>query len=174
MGALLLLVPWSLVAYMLYKHYGPEAQRQHESHIEAAVSRALIKHGHRPSDPSLASYANHLDECALAASHLNLVRPAAIAADVNTLLDAPAEAVMALSVLAKPMDALTIQRDLNTLGADPKVPETGVYDRRTRRAVAELQSAFSQEPTGEIDPETAIAIRYSVGVIHGQDQMGMS
>ncbi len=124
-----------------------------------------------PMSPSTAAYVQHLAEASAAASALNMIRPAAIEADMGALMHAPPEAVHALMVLAQPIDMLTVQRDLNLLGASPPLPETGVMDARTDEAVRAFQERFKQHPTGTVDEGTAIALRYSVGVVHFQNQL---
>jgi hypothetical protein len=161
--------------------------------VVAAVEEALERRGHAAPTPigpashhlpmlpprsssyethSVAQYMEHLRECMMAAAALNTVRPAAINADMSALENAPHEAVFALAVLSQPMDTLTIQRDLNVLGANPPLIESGVRDAQTVEAIKGLQERFRQPPTGHVDPGTAVAIRYSVGVVHGQNQSG--
>ena len=148
--------------------------------IARAVTGALAHYEHmfgQPhpaalAAPDLGAYAHHLEECAHAAAALNLVRPAAIAADVSALMNAPDEAVQALALLSQPIDVMTVQKDLNLLGAKPRIHETGRLDRQTREAISAFQAEFRQPETGSIDPGTAIALRYATGVVHYQNQMG--
>lgn len=179
MGALLIALPWSLVFLWLVKKHNDKQKDDDESSIEGAVHRALARagllhpsHALPPHDAESPYYLAHLEECAQAAATLNIVRPAAIAADVSQLLGAPMEVVQALAMLAQPMDMLTVQKDLNTLGAKPEVPESGRADKETREALKAFQTEYRQAVTGRVDPCTAIALRYSVGVIHYQNQMG--
>jgi Putative peptidoglycan binding domain len=199
---LILLIPGVYVLWQLAKRAGqrealgmgaPDPSHYDHGDIAVAVEEALSRRGHaiprpvsrllpalppspleRPEETgTVASYMEHLHECAMAAAALNLVRPAAINADMQALAQAPHEAVLALAALSQPMDTLTVQRDLNVLGAMPPVPETGHRDAQTTLAIKGLQEQFRQAPTGIVDPATAVAIRYAVGVIHGQNQMQM-
>lgn len=179
MGALLLFVPWSLVFLWLVKKHNEQVAIDEVQKIEGAVHRALAQHGlaHPAALPARVGdvspyYSAHLEECAQAAAALNLIRPAAISANVSELLHAPDEAVEALAMLAQPMDPLTVQKDLNTLGAKPALRESGQFDKQTREALKAFQAEYRQPVTGEVDPATAIALRYSVGVVHWQNQMG--
>ncbi len=185
---ILILIP---VGWLLWK-LGKESGRQTMHYdVHNAVEDALERRGHmqpspisqrlhpmlppappRPESNTVAQYLEHLHECMMAAAALNTVRPAAINADMNALMNASEDAVQALAILSRPMDTLTIQRDLNVLGASPPLPETGVRDAQTIEAIKGLQQSFKQQPTGSVDPATAVAIRYSVGVVHGQNQMG--
>ncbi len=179
MGALLLVVPWSIIFYALAKKYSAKKRAEQEEAIARAVADAFGRyerqfgavHPAALQSPQ-GAYAHHLEECAQAAAMLNLVRPAAIAADISALMSAPDEAVQALSVLAQPIDVLTVQKDLNVLGAQPKIAETGQLDRKTREAIRAFQAEFRQPETGTVDPGTAIALRYATGVVHFQNQMG--
>jgi Putative peptidoglycan binding domain len=187
----LILIP---VGWLLWK-LGENAGRHETVHydVSQAVEDALARRGHaqpapvsqrlhpmlppappRPESNTVAQYLEHLHECMMAAAALNTVRPAAINADMNALMNASDDAVYALAVLSRPMDTLTVQRDLNVLGANPPIPETGVRDAQTIEAIKGLQESFKQQPTGAVDPATAVAIRYSVGVVHGQNQTGQA
>lgn len=117
-----------------------------------------------------AHYLQHLNEAAAASRAIDLVKPAALAADVAALMAAPPEVAHAVAVLTAPLEVLFAQKDLNVLGAEPPVPEDGRMGAATRRAVAELQQRFGQEPTGRISAETAAAIRYAAGCIYSQDR----
>jgi len=186
---LLILIPVGLLLWKLGKESGRHETVHYDVHH--AVEAALARRGHaqpqtvsqtlhpmlppapaRPESNTVAEYLAHLHECMMAAAALNTVRPAAINADMNALTNAPEEAVHALAILSRPMDTLTVQRDLNVLGANPPLPETGVRDAQTIEAIRGLQESFKQQPTGVVDPATAVAIRYSVGVVHGQNQSG--
>jgi len=174
MGGLLLLFPWSLLLLAMAKRYREHRNEQEGARIESAVSRALARTSPvmRALPPGFGdAYQAHLRECADDAAALNQVRPAAINADIQALLHAPKSAVLALERLASPIDTLTVQRDLNFLGAMPPLPETGEMDMQTVEAVRGFQARFGQLPTGDVDPETAVAIRYATGVIHAQNEM---
>lgn len=188
---LLILIPVGLLLWKLGKDSGRHEQVHYD--VSNAIEEALARRGHatpvpvsqrlhpmlppappRPESNTVTQYLEHLHECMLAAAALNTVRPAAINADMNALMGASDEAVQALAILSRPLDTLTIQRDLNVLGANPPLPETGVRDAQTIEAIKGLQQSFKQHPTGNVDPATAVAIRYSVGVVHGQNQMGQA
>jgi len=195
---LLIIIPVGLLLWKLGKDAGvremtePQARQLASNDIVVrAVEDVLARRGHAPPSPvaaplnvpllpptspyelgSVAQYLDHLRECMTAAAALNTIRAAAIAADMNGLMNAPNEAVFALAVLSQPMDTLTVQRDLNILGANPPLAESGVRDAQTIEAIKGLQERFKQPLTGVVDPGTAVAIRYSVGVVHAQNQMG--
>lgn len=194
------LILWKLAKDAGLREAGvdPRARRLAQSDIVvAAVEEALARRGEAPPPPisrsghalaslppgpmrqaapedvhSVAHYMEHLRECMMAAAALNTIRPAAIKADMSALQSAPHEAVFALSVLSQPLDTLTLQRDLNILGASPPLFESGRRDEQTVEAIKGLQQRFNQQPTGTVDPATAVAIRYAVGVVHGQNQTG--
>jgi hypothetical protein len=180
LAAAALLFPWSLLVYAIAKKHGEDKALAQKRIVAGAVDEALRG---RPAPSLLGSapqhatpaqgihqYIEHLQDCARAAADLNIIRPAAIAADITTLLRAPSEAVAALNFLAQPVDALTIQRDLNLLGAQPVLEETGEMDKATKEALKSFQERFKQQPTGELDAAAAVALKYSVGVIHFQNQ----
>lgn len=182
---LVLAFPWTILLYFVAKNYSAKKRREQEQRVAEQIASAIARYEHAlhagaPS-PALAAappsstyaYMHHLEECAQAASMINIIRPAAISADVSSLLNAPDEAVHALSMLAKPMDILTAQRDLNALGAKPALNETGNLDGDTREALRAFQAEMRQPQTGSLDPATTIALRYSTGVVHFQNQMGM-
>lgn len=120
------------------------------------------------SESSVASYLDHLELLAHAAAHLDSVKPVALRGDVSALMESGPEIAQALEILARPVDALTFQRDLNVLGAEPALRETGRIDESTRAAVRCVQQAFGQVPTGKIDSDARIAIAYSVGCLQAQ------
>jgi hypothetical protein len=188
---LLIVIPGVFILWHLAKKAGAREASGGSPHLLDAVEDALGRRGHaapRPISPhlppgshmapppaqSVSEYLQHLQECTMAAAALNTVRPAAINADFQALERAPDEAVHALAFLSQPMDLLTVQRDLNVLGANPPLHESGHADEQTIEAIKGLQERFKQTPTGIVDPGTAVAIRYSVGVIHGQNQMGQN
>jgi hypothetical protein len=115
-------------------------------------------------------YLRHLREATDAARMLDLVKPLALAGDVQGLMASPVSGGVAdaLHALSAPLDVLCAQKDLNVLGASPPLPEDGIMGQGTRAAVAAIQARFGQVPTGTIDASTAVAIRYSVGCINAQ------
>lgn len=117
-----------------------------------------------------AHYLDHLNEAAAASRAIDLVKPAALAADLPALMAAPPEVAHALTILSAPIEVLYAQRDLNVLGAEPALPEDGRMSPETMRAIAALQQRFGQQPSGRLDAQTAAAIRYAVGCIYSQDK----
>jgi hypothetical protein len=111
-----------------------------------------------------------LNECCWACRTIDSVKTTALLGDVASLMNAPEEVTHALAVLCQPIEAEFLQRDLNVLGAEPPLPEDGRMGRETTEAIRSIQSAFGQSPTGVAGPETAAAVRYSVGVIYSQDR----
>jgi len=120
------------------------------------------------SDLTAAKYLKHLARAAHAAALLEAIKPAALAGDAETLMTTPG-LFEAMHDLATPFDVLTLQRDLNVLGAAPPLRESGVMDQQTKLAVAALQKRFGQHPDGDVDSDLRFAIAYSVGLIYGQD-----
>ena len=95
----------------------------------------------------------------------------ALAGDVQTLMGAPPDLAQILQALQAPMDVVTVQRDLNVLGCEPPLEENGALNARTTEAIKALQSRFGQVSTGEVDGDTRVAIRYSVGSLHTQGSL---
>jgi hypothetical protein len=121
--------------------------------------------------PTAADYLRHLNEACWASRMLDEVKPAALAADVTTLMQSPPETAQALQILCQPIDATFLQKDLNVLGAEPPLPEDGRPGRATTEAVKALQGRFGMHPTGEVDAQTVAAVRYAVGCIYSQDKV---
>lgn len=119
-----------------------------------------------------ADYLRHLDEASLAARLLDTVKSVAIIADIASLMQAPPEVAEAIAVLTSPIEVLFAQRDMNILGAEPPVPEDGHMGPETRKAIANLQERFGQEPSGRLDAQAAAALRYATGCIYSQDKAG--
>jgi hypothetical protein len=117
-----------------------------------------------------AHYLRHLGEACTAARAIDILKPAALAGDVASLMNSPDEVVRALVTLTAPIEVLFAQKDLNILGAEPPVPEDGRMGPETARAIAELQRHFGQPVTGKLDSGAAAALRYGAGCIYSQDQ----
>lgn len=176
--------PWTVLLYFVAKSQLAKRARAQEQRVAEQIADAIARYEQAVNmgapRPALAAappastyaYMHHLDDCAEAAAMINVIRPAAINADVSSLLHAPDEAVHALALLSQPMDVLTAQRDLNVLGAKPEIQETGQLDASTREALRAFQAEMRQTESGMLDPATTIALRYSVGVVHYQNQMG--
>jgi Putative peptidoglycan binding domain len=160
--------------------------RNHSEHAERSSERfAHPLHRAGLDSPMLAlptAPVREPDASATAADYLKHVRDAAhltaaldyfaqgpaLLGDVQTLMHAPGELAQALTALQAPMDVVTVQRDLNVLGCAPALSENGALDAHTTEAIKALQSRFGQVPTGEVDSDTRVAIRYSVGSLHVQ------
>jgi peptidoglycan hydrolase-like protein with peptidoglycan-binding domain len=162
---ILLLVPWSLVIWAV-------AQSHLLDRFHASSPTAPSPLPPEPGQGNAAAYVAHLNEAAKAAALLDLVKPLALSADIDGLMSAPEEISWALHALGAPMDVLTVQRDLNLLGASPPLSETGRINQETSRAIAALQDKFGQPVTGRVNPGTAVAIRYAVGCVYSQDRSG--
>jgi hypothetical protein len=134
----------------------------------AALLRAEVQHLH---DVSVAWYVGHLMAVAQAAATLDRIRPLIETGNAGNIegLMASDEAGKALSALAAPLDALTLQRDLNMLGAKPALAENGKMDSATQEAVLSIQKRFGQVPTGNVDSDARIAITYGVGKVYARD-----
>ena len=124
----------------------------------------------RGSRTTSAHYLVHLNEAAAAARAVDLIKPAALAADLASLMAAPPEVAHGLVVLTAPIEVLFAQKDLNVLGAEPALTEDGRMSSETQHAIAAFQKRFGQEPSGRLDAQTAAAIRYAVGCIYSQDK----
>lgn len=120
------------------------------------------------TESSVASYIAHLDARAAQARAFDEIKPYAQAGDADAIMQAPPGVLAALRALAAPVDALTLQRDLNVLGSTPALRETGSLDRATREAVKAVQRSFGQVPSGQLDSDARVAIAYAVGCIHAQ------
>jgi hypothetical protein len=127
----------------------------------------------RPAPATTADYLQHLHEATVAAQILDTYKPQALAADIVSLMQAPAEVVQAFRVLSAPLDVLSAQKDLNVLGAQPPLAEDGVPGPETRAAVRSLQARFGEPATGRMDGRTALLVRYSIGCINAQDRAHM-
>jgi hypothetical protein len=119
-------------------------------------------------DLTAASYLKHLGRAARAAAVLEQWKSAALAGDVEALMSAPG-LFEAMHDLAEPFDVLTLQRDLNVLGAMPPLSENGILDKRTKFAVASLQKKFGMHADGDVNSDLRFALAYSVGRIYAQD-----
>jgi peptidoglycan hydrolase-like protein with peptidoglycan-binding domain len=119
-------------------------------------------------DDSVSWYVNHLMAIAHAAATLDHVRPLAERGDIEGLMVSD-EVGKAMAALATPLDVLTLQRDLNMLGARPALAETGTMDKATTEAIRSLQQRFGQVPTGKLDSDARIALTYGVGKIYARD-----
>lgn len=123
-----------------------------------------------PGNSGTADYLKHVRDAARCSAALDyFAQGPALAGDVQTLMGAPGELEKTLAALSAPMDVITIQRDLNVLGCSPPLHESGEPDAPTTQAIKALQARFGQVPTGEVDSDTCVAIRYSVGNLYGQD-----
>jgi len=116
-----------------------------------------------------ADYLKHVRDAAHCAAALDyFAQGPALAGDVQTLISSPSELEQVLLSLQAPLDVITVQRDLNVLGCEPPLKEDGTLTLETREAIKALQSRFGQVSTGEVDSDTRVAIRYSVGSLHAQ------
>ena len=183
---LLLIFPWSLLLLALWKQskassdertgydrrsggYGRQHyEGRHPAH-RAGARRDLFD-GPVQESFTTADYLHHLHEATAAARILDTVKPLALQANVTALMHAPSEVLAAIKALGAPMDTIFVQKDLNVLGASPPLTESGTVDKQTTAAVQGFQHQFNLEPTGYVDWETAIALRYSVGCIYSQDR----
>ena len=52
----------------------------------------------------------------------------------------------------QPADVLVVQRLLNKVACDPKVPENGKLDDQLIEAISDFQSSWTEVPDGKIDP----------------------
>jgi len=175
----ILLIPGAVLLWMFASRSGEERARRDVR----PLGRMPWEHGPahfaplaplpppRRGPPNMADYIRHLNEACWASRVLDMVKAAAMAADVAALMQAPPEVAQAVRLLCQPIEALFLQRDLNVLGAEPPLPEDGKLDKRTAEAVKALQGRFGIRPTGEVDAETVAAVRYAVGCIYSQDKV---
>jgi len=188
---LLLLIPGAIVLWSLAtrrtrrleERAGYYPQPHHQPHYASrgysSPSSPLLRHYRGPTaalyapvrpQRTIADYLSHLHEATTAARILDTMKAYALNGDVDTLMQSPPEVAQALEVLSSPLDISFAQKDLNVLGVSPSLVENGVMDSSTAEAIKAIQARFGQPVTGDIDPATAVAIRYSVGCIHAQDR----
>lgn len=74
----------------------------------------------------------------------------------------------AWSDLGAPMDTLTVQKDLNVLGASPALVEDGIAGPKTREAIASFQSTMGLTSTGQMDTKTNSSLRRAVVAVTSQ------
>ncbi|MFI5299113.1 MAG: peptidoglycan-binding domain-containing protein [Polyangiales bacterium] len=67
------------------------------------------------------------------------------------------------AAMGQPLDTLTLQRDLNLLGATPALAEDGKKGPKTTQAIKDFQTHMSIPVTGNIDSATSSVLRLSVG-----------
>ncbi len=72
------------------------------------------------------------------------------------------EVNQAYADLSAPMDVLTVQKDLNVLGASPPLTEDGVYGTKTKDAIDSFQAAMGLARSGQMDSQTNNALRRAV------------
>jgi hypothetical protein len=173
----LLLIPFGLFAWHHYRRgHHRRLEREHAIRtatrgtqevlaLPAVAQHLLVK---TEASATTLDYLRHLQKAAWAAQMLDLAREPALLGDIEALFYAPEEVSHALVILSGPMDTVTVQRDLNVLGCVPYLAEDGRLDERTREAVKGLQKRFGQVPTGDVDSDTRVAIRYSVGSLYAQ------
>ena len=113
----------------------------------AMLGTGASKHG------TIADYLDHLQR---AINNTNVVHgDLSQGGDTSLVVKADTE-------LKSPFDVLTLQRDLNVLGATPALKEDGSKGAKTTQAVSDFQSHAGLPATGQVDPMTASAIRRSV------------
>lgn len=158
-----LAIPGAFLGAWLFGKY-----KEHHADIQPTGLARVRADAQLLQDLSAASYLKHLAKVAHAASVLEVSKPAAIAGDAEALMAMPG-LFEAMHDLAAPFDVLTLQRNLNVLGASPPLHENGALDRATKLAVASLQKKFGQHPDGDVDSDLRFAVAYSVGLIYAQD-----
>lgn len=82
--------------------------------------------------------------------------------------------VSASQALSSPFDTLTLQRDLNLLGASPSLREDGVNGHDTMTALAAFQKRMQLQPSGKLDGESASAIRRGIAAVLSQSNGDVS
>lgn len=184
---LLLLIPGAWLVWTLAQRAAHRQATEH-AHLREIVRVAVLEATGQPTEQAsrtlpahrdefsktistATDYLMHLQQACLAAATINTVRSAAMVADVTSLMRAPADVVRAFHALAAPIDMLTAQRDLNLLGAQPALPEDGAASALTHQAIKAFQAQFGQPATGVLDAPSCFALRYSAGVVHGQNQL---
>lgn len=83
-------------------------------------------------------------------------------------LDAAGHTILkADSDLRQPMDTLTVQRDLNVLGATPALKEDGTMGPKTTQALKDFQKKMLVDQTGQLNEDTSRALRLAVAAVLG-------
>lgn len=171
-----LLIPGAVVLWMMHKRAvdrarldarfrGPMLRAPRDAF--AAPSSQLLLPPPPSSRANAENYDQHLATAMMAAQHLDTLKPLAQAGDVSGLMNAGSAST--LDTLSENMDTLTIQKDLNLLGASPPLVEDGVRGDVTITAIQDFQRNFNLPATGAVDGPTAVALRYSVGIIASQN-----
>lgn len=105
--------------------------------------------------------------------HVSQAGDLVLAHEQATEAGSPADLYMSAvqSALEAPIDTLTLQRDLNLLGATPPLVEDGIMGPKTIAAIKDFQTANDLPATGILDKNTNYVVRYSVGE-HANTQEG--
>lgn len=108
------------------------------------------------NDSPSANMGNYLTHITNAANNLNVINNGAETdAEAHDVLQARAD-------MSLPMDVLTVQKDLNVLGAHPPLLEDGIYGPKTKDAIDSFQGAMLLDRTGEMNSDTNFALRHAV------------
>ncbi|HYX20818.1 MAG TPA: peptidoglycan-binding domain-containing protein [Thermoanaerobaculia bacterium] len=139
------------------------------------IARTIAPLRAQPARPgsahTAADYLRHLNEACWVSRVMDGVKEAALAADIASLMESPPEVSRALQILCRPIEASFLQKDLNVLGSNPPLEESGRLDRATTQAIKAFQGKFNLPQTGEVDAATVAALRYAVGCIYSQDKV---
>lgn len=158
-----LAIPGALVGAWLYTKY-----KEHDTGVVPTGLAKVKADTQLLLDLTAASYLKHLGKVARAAAVLEQSKRAALAGDADALMSMPG-LFEAMHDLAEPFDVLTLQRDLNVLGAVPPLNENGILDGPTKLAVASFQKRFGLHADGDVNSDLRFALTYSVGRIYAQD-----
>lgn len=158
-----LAVPGALLGAWLYAKY-----KEHNTGVVPTGLAKIEADTQLLHDLTAARYLKHLGKAARAAAVLEQSKAAALSGDVQALMSMPG-LPEAMRDLAEPFDVLTLQRDLNVLGAVPPLRENGILDGPTKLAVASFQKRFGQHADGDVSGDLRFALAYSVGRIYAQD-----
>lgn len=158
-----LAIPGAFIGAWLYGKY-----KEHDAGVVPTGLAKVKADTQLLRDLTAASYLKHLGKVARATAALEQSKHAALAGDAQALMSTPG-LFEAMRDLAAPFDVLTLQRDLNVLGAMPPLHENGILDGPTKFAVASLQKRFGLHADGDVNSDLRFALAYSVGRIYAQD-----
>ncbi len=120
-----------------------------------------------PTQSNMNDYMAHLQNAVAntAVLHSDLTAQAQATNDPNVMASATHTILQADADLKAPMDTLTVQRDLNVLGASPALKEDGIMGSKSTAALKDFQGKMLLAQTGKLDPQTASALRRAVAAV---------
>jgi peptidoglycan hydrolase-like protein with peptidoglycan-binding domain len=167
-GPLFLVGLGALGAWLLFKPKTANAKVSAEAGMPSAVPPKKMNISSTPTktptleDSPSASTGNYLQHLTNAADKVMRIQKGADTHEESL------EVNQAYDDLSAPMDVLTVQKDLNVLGASPALVEDGVYGTKTKDAIDSFQNAMGIDRTGQMNPMTNNALRRAVVAVTSQ------